>query len=217
MFFKDIPLFAGQSEADHGLLLTVAVRRSYPRHTLVVQEGDPGEHFFLLRKGRAKVYHGNPDGREVILALLGPGDFLGEMALIDDEPCSASVMTLEESEFVSIGKNEFQKLLASSQDMTVKLLKVLSKRLREADQQIKSLALNDVRARVQQVLRSLATPEGGELVIPARLTHKDIAAMVGASREVVTRAFRSLEESGVVQAKGRRITVTSANPAPSES
>lgn len=114
MFFNGIPMFAGLSEADHGLLLKVAVRRSYPRHTLIVQDGDPGEYFYLLRKGRAKVFLGSADGREVILAILGPGDFIGEMALIDEEPCSASVMTLEESEFVSIGKGEFQKVLISS-------------------------------------------------------------------------------------------------------
>ncbi len=207
MFFKDIPLFAGLSEADHCLLLQVAVRRTYPRQTLLLQSGDPGERFYLLRKGRAKVYLGNDDGREVILALLGPGDFIGEMALVDDEPCSASVMTLEESEFVSIGKAEFQKLLVSSPDMAVNLLKALARRLREADQQIESLALNDVRTRVENVLRGLAEPENSTLVIPARLTHKDIAAMVGASREVVTRALRSLEEAGVVRVEGRRITL----------
>ena len=208
MFFKDIPLFSGLSEADHALLMQVAVRRSYPRHTLLLQEGDPGERFYLLRKGRAKVYLGNADGREVILAFLGPGDFLGEMALVDDEPCSANVMVLEESEFVSIGKSEFQKVLASSPSMAANLVKALSRRVREANQQIESLALNDVKARVEQALRGLAEKEGGELVIPARVTHRDIAAMVGASREVVTRIFRSLEETGVVRVEGRRITLT---------
>jgi len=207
MFFKGIPLFAGLNEADHGLLLQVAVRKTYPRQTLIVQDGDAGERFYLLRKGRAKVYLGNEEGREVILSILGPGDFFGEMALIDDEPCSASVMTLEESEFVSIGKAEFQKVMAGSSSMSVNLLKALSRRLRDADQQIESLALNDVKARVEQALRSLAEPDNGELVVPARVTHKDIAAMVGASREVVTRVFRDLEDRGVVHVEGRRITV----------
>ena len=212
MFFKDIPLFSGLSEADHALLTQVAVRRSYPRHTLLLQEGDPGERFYLLRKGRAKVYLGNADGREVILAFLGPGDFLGEMALVDEEPCSANVMVLEESEFVSIGKSEFQKVLASSPSMAANLVKALSRRVREANQQIESLALNDVKARVEQALRGLAEKEGGELVIPARVTHRDIASMVGASREVVTRIFRSLEETGVVRVAGRRITLTASPP-----
>jgi len=208
MFFQGIPLFAGLSEVDHGLLLTVAVRKTYPRHTLIVQEGDPGERFYLLRKGRAKVYIGNEEGREVILSILGPGDFFGEMALIDDEPCSASVMTLEESEFVSIGKSEFQKVLSSTPDMANSLLRALCKKIRDADSQIESLALNDVKSRVEQALRGLAEPENGELVIPARVTHKDIAAMVGASREVVTRVFRDLEERNIVRVNGRRITVT---------
>ena len=208
MFFKDIPLFAGLSAADHALLLQVAEHRRYPRHTMLMQEGDPGEHFYLLRQGRAKIYLGNREGREIILSLLGPGDFFGEMALIDSEPCSANVMTLEECEFVSIRMTEFQQILASSPDMAMGLIKVLSRRLREADQQIESLALNDVKARVEQLLRTLAEPEDGELVIPARITHREIAAMVGTSREVVTRIFRNLEERGTVRVEGRRITVS---------
>lgn len=205
MFFKDIPLFSGLSEAEHGLLLQAAVRRTYPRHTLLLQTGDAGERFYLLRKGRAKVFLGNDAGREVILAILSPGDFIGDMALLDNEPCSANVMTLEESEFVSIGKSEFQKVLASSPEMTINLLTAVARRLREANQQIELLALNDVRARVERLLRGLAEPENGVLVLPARLTHKDIAAMAGATREVVTRALHSLEEDGIVRVEGRRI------------
>ena len=211
MFFKGVPLFAGLNEADHNLLVQVALRRSYPRHTLVVQEGDRGERFYLLRKGMAKVYLGNGDGREVILSILGPGDFFGEMALIDEESCSASVMTLEESEFVSIGKDEFRKVLASSPSIAANLLKAMSQRLREADHQIEALALKDVQARVLQALRQLVEPEGGELVVPSRLTHRDIAAMVGASREMVTRVFRTLEESGAVRVEGRRIVLNAAS------
>lgn len=210
MFFKGVPLFASLSESDHNLLIQAAQRRTYPRHTLLIRDGDPGESLFLLRKGRAKVFLGDATGREVILALIGPGDFFGELALIDDAPCSASVMTLEESEFVSIGKREFRQLLASSPGMAVNLLNVLAGRLREADLQIESLALKDVQSRVEQTLHSLAEREGGELVIPARITHRDIASMVGASREVVTRALRVLEDRGVVRVDGRRVALVSA-------
>ena len=210
MFFKDIPLFAGLSESDHDLLLRVAVRSTYPRHAILVREGDPGDRFYLLRKGMAKVYLEASNGREVILAILGPGDFFGEMAMIDEEPCSANVMALEESEFVSIGKAEFQKAITTSPKMAISLLKVLCRRLREADQQIESLALKDVQARVEQALRAIAEPEGDQLIIPALITHRDIAAMVGASREMVTRVFRVLEASGIIRVDGRRTTLTRA-------
>lgn len=210
MFFKEIPLFSGLSDADHGLLLQVAVRRTHPRNTLIIAEGDPGEHLFLLRRGRAKVFLGDSDGREVILTILSAGDFIGEMALIDDKPCSASVMTLEESEFVSVNKTEFRRVLGSSPSMAVNLLKALSQRMRESDQQIESLALKDVQARVEQVLQQIAEPEGSERVVPARITHRDIASMVGATRERVTRIFQHLEETGFVRVDGRRITVLPA-------
>ncbi len=207
MFFKGIPLFAGLNEEDHGQLLKVAVRKSYPRHTLLVREGDIGDRFYLLRKGRAKVYLGDDHGREVILSILEPGDFFCEMAMIDDEPCSANVMSLEESEFVSVGKADFQQVMASSPDMAKRLLQSLAQRLRESNQQIESLALKDVQARVEQALQGLAKPEGSELVIPVGITHRDIAAMVGASREMVTRVFRELETSGFIRVDGRRITL----------
>ena len=207
MFFKDIPLFAGLSVADHGLLLQVAVRKTYPRHTLLVREGDLGDRFYLLRKGRAKVYLGDDHGREVILSILEPGDFFCEMAMIDDEPCSANVMSLEESEFVSIAKADFQQVMASSPDMARRLLKSLAQRLRESNQQIESLALKDVQARVEQALQGLAKPDGTDFVIPVGITHRDIAAMVGASREMVTRVFRELESSGFIRVDGRRITL----------
>jgi len=116
-------------------------------------------------------------------------------------------MTQEESEFVSIGKEEFRRVLASSPSMAANLLKVVNQRLREADRQIEALALKDVQARVTRVLRQIAEPEGGELVVPARLTHRDIAAMVGASREMVTRVFRILEENGVLRVQGRQVTI----------
>jgi CRP/FNR family cyclic AMP-dependent transcriptional regulator len=206
-FFKGIPLFSGLSDAEHQLLLRVAIRRSYPRHTLLIQESDVGESLYLLRDGRAKVYRSEPDGREVILSILGPGDFFGEMALLDEQPCSASVLTMEACEFFVIGKEDFRHCLAANAGMAANLLRAMSRRLREADQQIESLALKDVQARVQLVLRQLAQREDGRLVVPARVTHRDIAGMTGASREMVTRVFRHLEASGFVQVDGRRITL----------
>lgn len=90
----------------------------------------------------------------------------------------------------------------------------MSQRLREADRQIEALALKDVQARVAQALRQLAEREGDELVVPSRLTHRDIAAMVGASREMVTRVFRTLEEAGIVRVDGRRIVLHAGSVAP---
>jgi CRP/FNR family cyclic AMP-dependent transcriptional regulator len=150
----------------------------------------------------------------VILSILGPGDFFGEMALLDEQPCSANVMTMDACEFFVIGKDDFRRCLAANAGLAANLLKAMSRRLREADQQIESLALKDVQARVQQILRQLAQLEEGRLVVPARLTHRDIAGMAGASREMVTRVFRHLEASGFVRVDGRRITIaeTAAQP-----
>ncbi len=207
MFFQGIPLFSGLDDSEQQLLLRVANRRSYPRHTLLIQENDIGESLYLLRTGRAKVYLSEPDGREVILSILSAGDFFGEMALLDEQPCSANVMTMDACEFFVISKVDFRRCLAANAGLAANLLQAMSRRLREADQQIESLALKDVQARVQQILRQLAQLEEGRLVVPARLTHRDIAGMAGASREMVTRVFRHLEASGFVRVDGRRITI----------
>jgi len=212
VFFQGIPLFSGLDDSEHQLLLRVAIRHSYPRHTLLIQESDVGESLYLLRDGRAKVYLSEPDGREVILSILGPGDFFGEMALLDEQPCSANVMTMDACEFFVISKDDFRRCLAANAGLAANLLQAMSRRLREADQQIESLALKDVQARVQQVLRQLAQLEEGRLVVPARLTHRDIAGMAGASREMVTRVFRHLEASGFVRVDGRRITIAEPSP-----
>jgi CRP/FNR family cyclic AMP-dependent transcriptional regulator len=207
MFFKGIPLFADLNDGEHQLLMRVAVKRSYPRQTLLIRQHDVGTRLFLLRGGRAKVYLSEPEGREVILSILAPGDFIGEMALLDEQPCSANVMTMDDCEFFVISKEDFRRLLAANAGLAANLLQAMSRRLREADLQIESLALKDVQARVHQALRQLVQREGDRLVVPARLTHRDIAGMVGASREMVTRVFRHLEASGVVRLDGRRITL----------
>ena len=163
--------------------------------------------FYLLIKGRAKVYLGNRGGREVILSILEPGDYFCEMSMIDDEPSSTNIMSLEDCEFISIDKSEFLQMMQSSPDIAIKLQKSLNRKLRDSYQQIESLALKNVQARVEQVLFDLAKPDGGTMAIPDRITHRDIAAMVGSSREMVTRVFRELETTGVISVIGRRITL----------
>ena len=126
MFFKGIPLFTGLSEANHGLLLQVAVRKSYPRHSLLVQEGDPGERFYLLRRGRAKVYLGNEEGREVILAILGPGELFGDMNLFDQLPRSATAHVLAETRVLSLDQGKLRGLILSYPELALGLLAALA-------------------------------------------------------------------------------------------
>ncbi len=202
-----IPLFSGLGQDEIELLLRAGTKKSFAKNTLLMSEGSRGESLYVVQQGKMKVFLSDPDGKEVILSILGPGDFIGEMALIDDEPRSAGVMTMEAAELFVISKPDFTSCLAKNPELAANLMKGLCQRLRAADRHIESLALMDVYGRVARTLLQLAQQSDGRLVINQRLTHKDIGNMVGASREMVSRIFRDLANSGYIRIEDRRIVI----------
>src|SRR5687768_13974692 len=144
---RTVPIFAELSDADIASLSRLATRRRYPKDTVVFFENEEGDFFFMILEGRIKVTILGDDGREVILSLLGSGDFFGEMALLDNEPRSATAIAVEDSELLSLHRNDFQAVLSDNRSITVGLLKVLTTRLRRANHPISTLALLDVYGR----------------------------------------------------------------------
>jgi len=204
---KNIPLFSGLGDAELGVLFRYAVKKTVSRNSLLFTQGGPGDALYVIQRGKVKVVLSDVDGKEVILSVLGPGDFFGEMALIDDEPRSASVMTMENSEFYIISKDDFRACVATQPELATNLMRHLSRRLRAADQKIGSLALMDVYGRVAGTLLQLAERDGDKRVLTGRYTQKDIASMVGASREMVSRIFKDLTEAGFIEQDGERTIV----------
>ena len=139
------------------------------------------------------------EGKEVILSVLGPGDFFGEMGLLDGAPRAASVVTIEQSEFVWISKEDFHVLLQDNFEMAMIIMRGLVKRLREADRKIESLALLDVYGRVARVLLEFSEDVGGRKIVKGKLPRQDIAKMIGASREMVSRVMKGLEVEGYIE------------------
>jgi CRP/FNR family cyclic AMP-dependent transcriptional regulator len=139
-------------------------------------------------------------GREVILATLQPGDYIGEMSLIDNEPHSASVQAEVQTDVLELARNDFARCLPENNSMAYAVMKGLVQRLRHADQQIESLALMDVYGRVARALLEFAVPDNaGHMIIRDKISRSDIAKMVGASREMVSRVMKDLEERGFVE------------------
>jgi CRP/FNR family cyclic AMP-dependent transcriptional regulator len=198
LFLKRVPLLAGLSEQQIELLAAGSARRSFPRGRTIVSEGEPSQSLYVLLSGRAKVQRSDSEGKEVILAVLGSGDWFGEMSMIDDAPRSASVVTLEACEFMSIDKVSFRSLLAQSTDICMAVMKQLVVRLREADRKIETLALLDVYGRVARVLLDFSEEVDGERIVRNRLPRQEIAKMIGASREMVSRVMKGLEAEGFV-------------------
>jgi CRP/FNR family cyclic AMP-dependent transcriptional regulator len=197
-FLRRVPLLASLSESQLDALAAGSVRRAFPKGRTIVAEGEPSQSLYILLSGRAKVQRSDADGKEVILAVLGPGECFGEMSLIDDAPRSASVITLESCDFMAINKDSFKAMMAQSHDMAMKIMKGLVRRLREADKKIETLALLDVYGRVARVLLDFSEQVGGERVVKSKLPRQEIAKMIGASREMVSRVMKGLEVDGYI-------------------
>ncbi len=204
---RTVPLFAGLSDEQLRLLVGVVTRRNVARGTIVIVEGDPTDSLYIIIAGRLKVMMSDTEGKEVILAMLGPGEFFGEMGLIDDSPRSATVMAVEPCDLIVITKREFKKILADNFEMAMTVMRGLVRRLRDADRKIGSLALLDVYGRVARLLIDMSELVNGQRVVAKRLPKQDIAKMIGASREMVSRVMRDLQLGGYIEMRGSQIVV----------
>src|SRR4030095_5592402 len=160
---RSVPIFSELSEADIASLGRLTMRRPCPKDTVVFFENEEGDSFFIIVGGRIKVTILGDDGREVILSVLGRGDFFGEMALLDNEPRSATAIVVEDTELLSLHRNDFQSVLTDNRSIMLALIKILTARLRRANHQISTLALLDVYGRVARVIVSTHRDEGRAL------------------------------------------------------
>jgi CRP/FNR family transcriptional regulator, cyclic AMP receptor protein len=204
---KAVPLFASFPEEQLRMLTTMVTRRSASRNTTIMSSGDATDSLYIVLSGRLKVMMSDSEGKEVILSILGPGEFFGEMGLIDDEPRSASVITIEPCELLSISKRDFKRCLTENSEMSMAVMRGLVRRLREADRKIGSLALLDVYGRVARLLLDMAENVNGEKVVTKRLPKQDIAKMIGASREMVSRVMKDLQTGGYIEMRGSNIVL----------
>ncbi|HXV85662.1 MAG TPA: Crp/Fnr family transcriptional regulator [Gemmatimonadales bacterium] len=204
---KKVPLFADLSEPEMARVAEVARERTYPKNSVILFEDDPGDALYVVALGSVKVVLIGEDGREVILSVLGEGDFFGEMALIDDEPRSAHVIAMEDASMMVLRREDFHQRLREAPTIALGLLRTLSRRLREADEKIGGLVLLDVPGRVARLLIRMADENDGT-AITKRMTHHTIAQMVGSSRETVSRTMRDMMDRGLLNVSRKAITIT---------
>jgi CRP/FNR family cyclic AMP-dependent transcriptional regulator len=204
---RTIPLFKDVSDDDLRVMEAVAMEKHVPKGQVVLTEGEVGDSLYTISSGRVKVFIGDEDGREIILKILGPGDFFGEMSLIDSEPRSASVSTLEASTFRVLSHQDFEMCLERAPRIGSTVMQALAKRLRDADRKISTLALMDVYGRVASTLLELAINSNGKLIVGEKLSQQDIANMVGASREMVNRILKDLSDRGYISVEQKTITI----------
>ena len=205
---NQVEIFHGLNDGEIQALEASSSTRSFPKNTVVIHENDPADSLFVIETGKVKVYCSDKNGKEFIMNTLGPGDYFGELALLDDSTRSASVRTVEKSEFRIVMKEDFNGVLDEHPNIARQLISNLAGRVRKLTADVKSLALQDVYGRVANVLRG-----DGTLFIPEKLTQQDIADRVGASREMVARILKDLTIGEYIRFEGRHIIINTRLPA----
>jgi CRP-like cAMP-binding protein len=194
-----VPLFSMLTNEQAQTIADGVIKRRYRRGEIIVEQGRKSDALFILLSGRARVITSDARGREVILAVLEAGDYLGEMSLIDGEPHSATVRAEVQTDVLVLGRPEFGACLPEASSLSYAILRGLVARLRNADRQIESLALLDVYGRVARALLDMAVEEEGQRIIRSKVSRQDLAKVVGASREMVSRVMKDLEERGLIE------------------
>ena len=204
---KNVPLLSTFSDQQITALSACVQHRSYTRGASILRVGEETEALYIILSGRVKVLIPDEQGREVILTMLGPQDFVGEMGLLDDLPSSATVETVEPCEMLRIPRTAFLSFVESNSELAMLVLRNLVKRLRDADRKIESLALIDVYGRVARLIIDMAEPVDGVWVVQRAPGKQEIARMIGASREMVSRVIKDLLEKNLIRSDKRKIIV----------
>ncbi len=209
--FAKVALFEGLTPADRIALSRAATLRTYRRGERIVTQGQPGDSFFVIVKGRVAVSILSPEGREIVLSTLVAGDHFGEMALLDDAPRSATVSAAERSELAILTREAFFDLLKGNFVLIRALLATYSRRLRHANATIEGLASLDVKGRLARYFRDLAEERGrragGGWIVVVRPSQREIADTIGSSRETVSRTMSQLAKENLIVPKGKAIYV----------
>jgi CRP/FNR family cyclic AMP-dependent transcriptional regulator len=211
IFLRNVPIFADLDDVELEKIAKLGSRKKYKKGNIIVLEQEMGAALFVIITGKVKVVRMDEEGREVILSIFGPGEFFGEMSLLDGLARSATVVATSKAELFMIHRREFLDLLNEYPAVAISLLAELTMRLRKADAQIKSLSLKDAAGRVANVLLLLADDVGvfkkGKVVIEDLPLQQDMANMAGTSRETVSRMIHQFMEKGHIGVEGNKLTI----------
>ena len=197
---RRVPLFAMMTSAQAETLAGAVAKQRFKRGEMIVEQGSKSNALSIILSGKARVLMTDNKAREVILASLQPGDYIGEMSLIDNEPHSANVEAEVQTDVLVLGRDAFTRCLPENTPMAFAVMNGLVKRLRNADRKIGSLALMGVYGRVANVLLEYAAlDDRNQMIIREKISRQDIAKMVGASREMVSRVMKDFEEQGFIE------------------
>jgi CRP-like cAMP-binding protein len=211
---RRVPIFGDFSDDEAAAVCTTVTDRRYGRHEFIVRESAKGDRFYFITHGSVAVCRILPDGREMILSILKEGDFFGEMSMFDSSLRSASIKTLTDVEVGAISQEDFLELLETKPKLARLFVVALAERLRDANALVAATTSQDIRGRVASLLLNLCDrfgePDDKGTRIGLRLTHQEMANMIGTTRETVNRILHRFWDDGVVERRGSVMVVVEA-------
>ncbi|MBL1260704.1 MAG: Crp/Fnr family transcriptional regulator [Thiotrichaceae bacterium] len=201
------PLFSELSSDDISLIASYGKTLNYRKHSIIINKGDESNCLYIVQQGRVKVYVSDEYGAEIILRYEGPGEYFGELALVDEAPRSASVETLEDTRLTYISRASFEACLHDKPEISVKLIRAMITRIRSLTEELSDCALKTVYQRVRERLTKMSIEQDGKRVIPQSMTHQEIAGLVGSSREMVSRLMKKLQNGGYISVEKKHISI----------
>ncbi|MBE3572564.1 MAG: Crp/Fnr family transcriptional regulator [Moorella humiferrea] len=212
-FLRQVPVFADLSPEELQHIASLAQVRRYRKNMYIFMQGEPGDAIYFVKKGAIKLFQVLEDGREKILHFVREGEIFAEVLLFEGGPYPATAETLEDSEVGIIRNADMERLLSRHGEMAVKIIKVMSRRLRRAQEHIRDLALKGAYGRLASTLLQLAkdygTPRADGVTIELNLSQQELASLIGTSRETVARILSDFKRLGAVGVERQRITILS--------
>ncbi len=205
-------IFADFSQEELEAAASLFQQKKYRKGITIFHEGQPGIAFYLISSGRVKVFKLNEDGRELIFGIFGDGAIFGDVPVFDGGPYPASAATLVETEVVYMSRDDFVRLITEHPAISLKVVRVLGKRLRQAQRFVMDIAMKSVLQRLSAQLVGLAEEYGREVgeetIIDLPLTRQELAELIGVTRETATRELSKLSRAGAVRLEGKKIYIT---------
>lgn len=206
-----IPLFEGLNPEEQEELRAMMTQTTLRRGETLFNEGDPGDRLYILLSGKVKLGHASPDGRENLLAVLGPGEIVGELTLFDPGPRSTTATAVAPTEMLTLDHSQLMAYVESHPQLAKDMLRALAQRLRRTNTALADLVFSDVPGRVAKALLDLADRFGSKtedgVHVPHDLTQEELAQLVGASRETVNKSLAEFVSRGWIRLEGRAVTL----------
>lgn len=204
-FLQTVPIFNELNEKALQLILAKSRSLKFRKSAILMSEGETGESLYIINSGKVKIFVSDENGNEITLFIEGPGSYIGEISLLDNSPRTASAVTMEKTEVISISKKDFFDVIKENPDIAFNIINALTKKLRRSTETIRSLALKNVYQRLVLKLLELSEEENSDRFIATKYSHLELGKMIGASREMVGKVMAELVRGEYIEQRDNKL------------